>query len=139
VALVRHSDDVAKVSLGLLVVLGVAAVIVFFTGEPAEEAVEHLAGVSHDAIERHEEVAQLATVVMAALGVAATLALLWARRRVIPRALVAMTFAAALGAGAFMGYVANLGGQIRHTEIGTTASTDGDDRASDDEVERRRR
>lgn len=41
--------------LGLLAVAGLSAIAVFLTGEPAEEVVEGRAGVSHDAIEAHEE------------------------------------------------------------------------------------
>jgi predicted phage tail protein len=108
------------------VLLAVVAVIVFFTGEPAEEAVEYLAGVSHDVVERHEEAALVATVGMGVLGAAALLVLFWFRRHIVPRALVMTSLLATLGLSGVMGYVANLGGQIRHTEIAGGGAPDND-------------
>jgi uncharacterized membrane protein len=126
VAWMRRSDELVKVSLGLIVLLAVVAVIVFFTGEPAEEAVEYLAGVSHDVVERHEEAALVATVGMGVLGAAALLVLFWFRRHIVPRALVMTSLLATLGLSGVMGYVANLGGQIRHTEIAGGGAPDND-------------
>ena len=37
-ALFRRSGEITRVSLGLVAAISVIAVIVFFTGEPAEEA-----------------------------------------------------------------------------------------------------
>lgn len=38
------------------------AIGVYFTGEPAEELIEHLAGFSEPLVERHEEAALIATI-----------------------------------------------------------------------------
>ena len=40
--------------------MAVLTIPVFLTGEETEESVEHLAGVSHDLIEEHEELAEKA-------------------------------------------------------------------------------
>ncbi|MGH7696448.1 MAG: hypothetical protein ACRENH_15790, partial [Gemmatimonadaceae bacterium] len=61
-ALVRRNSELAKVAFILLSALGLLAVAVFFTGEPAEEAIEHLPGFSGAITEEHEELARLSTV-----------------------------------------------------------------------------
>jgi hypothetical protein len=137
-ALVRRSSELAKIALGFFAVLGAVAVVVFLTGEPAEELVEGLPGVSEGIMERHEELALIATVAMAALGSLSLAALAAFRRRLLPRWVGAAGFALALGVGGLMGYTANLGGQIRHTEIRAGTTVDGGTALDDDDGERRR-
>src|SRR5688500_14191615 len=67
----RRSDEVKKVALGLFVVGALLAVPVYLTGEPAEDAVEQLPGVSKAIIEQHEDAAAVAFTAIAVLGVAA--------------------------------------------------------------------
>jgi predicted permease len=90
---------------------------VFLTGEPAQDAVEKLPGISERVIDRHEDAARIATIVTAAIGALALGALAVYRRRALPRSVAVFALVGAVGATAFMGYAANLGGQIRHTEI----------------------
>ena len=118
-ALLRRSAELTRVSLGLFVLLAVAGAVVYLTGEPAEEAVESLAGVSEAGIESHEEAALLATLLLGALGAVALVGLVAFRKRAagIPRGFAALALLLSLGPAAAMGYTANLGGQIRHTEI----------------------
>jgi uncharacterized membrane protein len=116
-ALMRRSSELSRVSLGLFAALGAISVIVFLTGEPAEEAIEKLPGFSEAITEKHEEAALFATVAMAALGALALGALAWFRNRDIPRWIATLTFVMSLGAGTAMSYTAMLGGQVRHTEV----------------------
>lgn len=132
VALWRNSSELAR--LGLVFAVGLAAVagIVFLTGEPAEEAVEHLAGVSESLIHTHEEAAEAALIATSLAGLVSLLgiALFW--RRTLPRWVMGTAFAVVLLAGGAMGWAANLGGRIRHTEISRAAppgvETDRDER-----------
>jgi len=117
VAIVWRSNSVARVSLGLLASLGAIALLVFFTGEPAEEAIENLPGFSEAITERHEEFALAATIVLASLGGLALGALLLLRKREIPKWITVSAFMLSLVAGGMMGYTAMLGGQVRHTEV----------------------
>ena len=73
--------DVVSTKFALAFTAGLAAVAiaVYFTGEPAEEAVEHLAGVTKSTIHEHEEAAELTTIVIGVLGGLSLLALLWLR------------------------------------------------------------
>jgi hypothetical protein len=52
----------------MFVALAVAGVVVYRAGEPAEDAVEHLAGVCEPILQSHEEATLVATVLPAALG-----------------------------------------------------------------------
>ena len=117
VAIVRRSDELGKVALGTFVFLGAVSVVVFLTGEPAEELVEKLPGFSESLTERHEEAALVATIVMGVVGALSLIGLGAFRKRALPRWVTPALLLFALGATATMGYAANLGGQIRHTEI----------------------
>ncbi|HEY9505123.1 MAG TPA: hypothetical protein VIQ27_04055 [Gemmatimonadales bacterium] len=73
--LARGSPDVTRIALWATVVLGVVTLVVYLTGEPAEELVEALPTFDHDMLERHEAVALGATVILVATAVLAGLAL----------------------------------------------------------------
>jgi uncharacterized membrane protein len=125
-ATLRGDDRLGRVSLGLLAVLAAAAVATFLTGEPAEEAVEHVAGVPGALIERHEEAALLATIALGVMGALAAGWLLFFRRRPLSRGVMLGLLLAALVPAGAMAYTANLGGQIRHPEIRTAAASGAD-------------
>ncbi|MFN8644157.1 MAG: hypothetical protein U0802_21810 [Candidatus Binatia bacterium] len=105
--------------VGAAVALGGALLTApaYLSGEPAEEQIEHLRGVSEGAIERHEDAAGIATVAAAVLGIAAAGCLLRFRRVAVPRPVASALVALALLATALFGRTANLGGEIRHPEI----------------------
>ncbi|HET7228412.1 MAG TPA: hypothetical protein VFJ16_00280 [Longimicrobium sp.] len=116
-AVVRRDQGLARVTLGLFAILAVVVLATFLTGEPAEEAVEGLAGVTEGTIERHEEAALLATIALGVLGALSLGALARFRRRPLPHGVSALLLAVALVPAGAMGWAANLGGQIRHSEI----------------------
>jgi len=114
----RRQEDVQKASLGLLVVAGLAIIAVYLTGEPAEEVVERMAGVSHDAVEAHEHFAWYGLVAGIATGVVVLGALLYgALRRRLVRWTAVATLVVALVSVGLIGYTANLGGKISHPEL----------------------
>jgi uncharacterized membrane protein len=138
-ALVKRRSDWARAGLWLVVALTAVAVGVYFTGESAEEAVEHLPGVAEAAIERHEEVAKLATIVFATAGVLALGALLARRKREIGRGLAAAALGVMLVVGGAIGYAAGLGGLVRHTELQAGAGVSGGEvEGGDDDRDRGR-
>lgn len=59
----------------VLIISGIGGIITFLTGEEAEEAVEHLPGVSHDLIHEHEEAGELAYFVILAVTILSILAI----------------------------------------------------------------
>lgn len=139
VAVLRRNNDIGKLALWLFVVIGATSIAVFLTGEPAEELVEGLPGFSEAITERHEEAAYVATLAMVAVGALSLLFLGVFRRRPLARWVPSLTLALALGATALMGYAANLGGQVRHTEIraGGEAITTGSQAAGENEGDER--
>ena len=117
VALLIKNTTLTKTSYIILIIAGVAALPVFFSGEGTEEAVEHAPGVSEAIIERHEEIAKLAMISIAAAGISALVALFSFRWFHAARVLKALVLLLAITSGGLMAQTAHLGGQIRHTEI----------------------
>ncbi len=116
--LFRRNAEFVKVGLGVVLVAALATVPTYFTGPLAADVVGDLPGVSSDLIEAHEEAATGAFVVigLAGLGALVALFLIW-RQRLAPKWLVPLTLVLSLIASVWLGVTANLGGQIRHTEI----------------------
>lgn len=125
VAMVRGSKELERTALAAFALLGVAAIVVYLTGEPAEESLERAVGIPEALVSRHEAVALAATVAMGVLGAMSLGALLGFRKRDIPRWVPTVVLVASVATASIMGYTANLGGQIRHTEIrGGDVATD---------------
>lgn len=123
-ALVRRSRDLMQASCGLFVLVAILAVPVYLFGEPAEEVVEHLAGVRHALIERHETWAAAALAGAAGLGLLGLIGLFILRRTpVLPTWLLSTTTVVLIITAGILVWTANLGGQIRHTEIRAGASS----------------
>jgi hypothetical protein len=79
-ALLRKSEELKRVSLGVFVFTALIVLPVYFTGEPAEEVVEHLPGVAEPLIERHENAALFALLIAGVTGIAALIWLIIFRR-----------------------------------------------------------
>jgi len=114
----RKSEELKKTALGVFVVFTLLAAPAYLTGEPAEDAVKHLLGASNSAIEQHQEIAGVAFAASGALGVVALSGLLlFSRGKLVPAWFVSLVLAASLIVTGLMAWTANVGGQIRHTEI----------------------
>lgn len=139
-AVVRRNDGHKRVALGVFTLVALLALPTYFSGEPAEEVVEHRAGVSEPAIESHEDAALGALAGVEVLGLVALVGLFLSRGgRALPaNAARAVVLVAILTAG-LMARTANLGGQIRHAEIRADAQPqpgeddDGDEGDEEDE------
>ncbi|MBK7935511.1 MAG: hypothetical protein KA956_13980, partial [Pyrinomonadaceae bacterium] len=117
--LLRKFENIQFVGLILIILNALASVPVYLTGEPAEDVVEKLPGVSEQLIEAHESAAMFALIIGIIAGVAAIVA--FASARFASKSFNTVAVYAALIAGLVsavsMGYTANLGGQVRHSEI----------------------
>lgn len=135
--LARPSHEVIRTGFWTLVVVGLASVVVYLTGEPAEELVEGLPTFSHDVLERHEAAALWATVGAGLVGAVALFGLVRSRTRELSRTFAAGVLALTLGLTGLMGWTANLGGQVTHAEIRPegTAQVDGGAAAEDEDTE----
>ncbi|HEY9758728.1 MAG TPA: hypothetical protein V6C97_26410 [Oculatellaceae cyanobacterium] len=122
-SLIRKNAEWMKAALGIFLISGLIGVPVFLTGESAEEAVEGRMGVSEAVIEKHEDSAKPAMILLQVLAAAALVSMFLvrgtptlSRMRSVSMLLIALSLVTTL----FAGRAANLGGQIRHPEIGTT-------------------
>jgi hypothetical protein len=116
--LVRKSDEVKLLGLGLFVLIALITIAAYLTGGAAESVVKNLPGVTESYIGNHEETALLALVLMELLGVVALGGLfLFRKSGAFPKWYIALVLAIALASAGTVGLTANLGGQIRHTEI----------------------
>ena len=119
-SLIRGGSQVRRLAMALTVMVGLAAVPAYLSGEPAEEIVEGLPGISEALIEPHEEAATTALVAAIVLGSAALIALIYFRKATtVSAGVISGLLVASLICAGLMGWTANLGGQIHHTEIGT--------------------
>jgi uncharacterized membrane protein len=116
VALVRRQQGLARGGLVVAVLTAIVALVVYLTGEPAEELVENLSGVSEAVLESHEEIALVATVVLGAYGLLALGGLVAFRHGVTMR-VTRILMVLSLVPLAAIAYTAYLGGQVRHSEI----------------------
>lgn len=114
----RKSDELKRISLWVFAAVAVLAIPAYLSGEPAEEMVEHLPGVSESLIKAHEEAAEKAFTCLIILGAAATMGLVISRGgKKLPAWFSSTTLVLALVVGGLMVWTANLGGKVRHTEI----------------------
>ena len=123
--ILRRSDDVLNIGLMILVLSAGAAVPVYLTGESAEETVENLPGISEAVIERHEDSALYSLIATIAAGSAALGTLVFSRvKQPVGRRFIFVPMLFSFVALALIVWTANLGGQIRHTEIRSGTQTE---------------
>src|SRR5688572_22848487 len=93
----RRSDEIKRAALGLFLIAALIAIPAYLTGEPAEDNVESLPGVTHALIERHEEAAAIAMTGVLVLGLMSLAGLiLFRRQHPLPRWFGSLTLTAAL-------------------------------------------
>jgi hypothetical protein len=108
-----------RLGLTLLLFAGLSAIPAYLTGDGAEEIVEDRPGVAESRIERHEDAAGVTLGLVLLGGVVAGSAMLAQRLggERIGRALLAGALCLAAVEVVALGWVAHLGGEIRHDEI----------------------
>jgi uncharacterized membrane protein len=132
IGMIRKKDTLHKTAFYLLLFAGIFAIPVFLTGEGAEETVEHLPGVSEDAIERHEGLAKLAFGIVSAVAVVSLTALLFYHKTRLLRFVKPLLLMLGLATAGIMAVTAHTGGLVRHPEMRSDFTTQPDDGASGD-------
>ena len=116
--MLRRNEAVQRVALGTFVIMALLVLPAYFSGEPAEDIVEHAAGVGESSIEAHEAAALIAVIGVEVVGLLALIALFRARGgRSLSMIGTRVVLAVAIVTGGVLTWTANLGGQIRHAEI----------------------
>lgn len=119
-ALTRKSEELVRISLFWFVGVGLFTIVATLTGEPAEEIVEHMAGVSHDWIEQHEEAGGITNLVNILLMVLSLVTFFVSRKpgkEDVTRKLLLIVLAVAVIETGLAGWTSSLGGKIHHPEI----------------------
>jgi hypothetical protein len=112
-----NSRTLTKTSYVIIAIAGIAAIPVYLTGEETEEAIENLPGVSEKIISEHQEVAMWAMISVAIAGAIALFAFFSFKWPAVARVSKIFVLIATLATGGLMVQTAQLGGQIRHSEI----------------------
>ena len=108
---------IQKTALALFVLVALLSIPVYLSGGSAEDLVETLPGVSHDAIEVHEESAVVTLITVEMLGVLALLGFIFfGRREKLPALFLAVIVFWTLVALVLATRTSNLGGKIRHPQ-----------------------
>lgn len=128
----RRHEPTQRAALATFVIVALIAIPVYLTGDPAADAVEHLAGTAENAIDAHEDAALTSLIGLELLGAIALAGIVLKRAtawRLATRSALLLSFVTA----GLMARTANLGGKIRHAEIGApgSASAHGDEGGED--------
>jgi uncharacterized membrane protein len=122
--ILKKQDNIKSAAAVLLALMAIIAIPVYLTGEPAEEAVEKLPGVSEAMTELHEEAATLAIWLMEITGAVSLIAFALAlQKRKAAYTVFITAFILSAVCFAAMARTGYYGGQIRHTEIQSGAAT----------------
>jgi len=121
----RKSEELKRVALLGFVVAALLALPVYLSGAPASEVLRQFTpGMTMDANDQHAESAILAFAGSLVLGVVALAGLLHFRKgRKLPGSFLGFVLLLAVVACGLLGWTANLGGKIRHLEIGPQSAT----------------
>ena len=118
-AIAVRNDDLKRVSLGIFFGIALITIPTFITGTSARLALANVPGVSTAMIDRHETAAFEALWFLELTGALAWLGL-WQYRRLgrLPQGTLVGVLVLGLASFGMMAWAANLGGNIRHPEIG---------------------
>ncbi|OGE22718.1 MAG: hypothetical protein A3J42_09380 [Candidatus Dadabacteria bacterium RIFCSPHIGHO2_12_FULL_53_21] len=118
IALARKSPELKNVAQIFTVIVALWAIPSYLTGEPAEEIVEDMPGISEDSIHEHEEFAEKAFIFIEVVGGIALIALIGGRfNKKLGNTLAVVTLVGLIAGGGLIAWTANLGGKIHHQEI----------------------
>jgi uncharacterized membrane protein len=114
----RRLPEVTRLALWCTAGLGVVTLLVYFTGEAAEEMIEALPTFDDDLVERHEEVALWATTLLVgSAGLAGWALWSWRRQGAQPRTATRLVLAGLVIGTLVTMVTAWTGGPIGHPEI----------------------
>lgn len=128
------SDQTKIAAYYVLIISSIGAVISYLTGEGAEEAVEEIQGVAENMIGQHEDFAVFALVGLIAVGVISIVGLyLTIKKSSLADIVATLSLVITLISFGLVARTGYLGGQIRHTEIGTTSPAQGEGSEEEEE------
>src|ERR1700688_2595306 len=125
IAWVRKDRRLEWLSTQMFVVFSLLTIPVYLTGSPASHKMREVPGISLEIIHRHSNAADFAFWTLEGLGALSLWTLYKFRSSAaVPPRLTAALLALALTALGLMIWTANLGGKIRHPEIGASGAVE---------------
>lgn len=117
-------------ALAVLALTALSALPAYYTGEPAEDVVEHRPGVTRSAIHEHEEAGEFALVLALAAGAAAAGCFYVSRREGLrvryERPATTVVLLLSVLSSATLLRTAHLGGLVRHDELRPRGAASGE-------------
>jgi uncharacterized membrane protein len=116
---VLKNQSVRRTGVALLAFAALTTLPAYFSGEEAEEVIEHLPGISEALIHDHEEAAELALALLAGAGLlaAATIGSVILKKEKWESKLQVLCLLVAVISFGVLANAGHLGGLIRHPEI----------------------
>jgi hypothetical protein len=122
IALIKNSKELINASLLFTIIVALFAIPAYLTGEPAEEIVEELPGISENLIKQHEEMSEKAFIFLEIVGALALSTLVVKRySQKLGSWLMSATLIGLIVGGGMVAWTANLGGKINHPEVRSSA------------------
>lgn len=119
---IRNSKELINISLIFTIIVALWAIPAYLTGEPAEEVVEKLPGISENLIEQHEEMSKKAFIFLEVVGALALVTLIVKRySQKLGGWLMSVTLIGLIAGGGMIAWTSNLGGRINHPEVRSNA------------------
>jgi len=114
----RRSEPIAVAAYFVFVISAAGAIAAYFTGEGAEEAVEHIGGISKTSIEAHEQFAVYPLFALILLGILSIVGIILTQKKSrLARKMSLILLIIAVISFMLVAWTGYLGGQIRHTEL----------------------
>lgn len=118
----KKNTDFIKLFLWVFVFFAVLTIPVFLTGDPAGEVVKNIPGISENLVDNHENAGYVSLILVEITGAFALLGIyLLSKSAIVANwfkySFVILAFASIVS----FAWTANLGGQIRHSEIETNS------------------
>ena len=121
-AFIRNSKELMNISLIFTIIVALCVIPAYLTGEPAEEVVEELPGISENLIKQHEEMSEKAFIFLEVIGALALVTLIVRRySQKLGAWLISVTFIGLIVGGGIIAWTSNLGGRINHPEVRSNA------------------
>jgi hypothetical protein len=118
IGIIKKSFDIKKMGLLFFVIAALITIPVYYSGKASPKIVKELPGVTRPYIHDHAESADISFITVGVLGALALVGLLLSlRAQGSPNWIYLLCFFLSIPVSGSMVYTANLGGQIRHTEI----------------------
>lgn len=118
----KKSGTTLIAAYNILIISAIGAGIAYATGEGAEDTVESIHGVSKSIIDEHSESALVSLIALIAAGALSFIGLIVTLKgHSLTRPVALVTLFVSLTGFGLVARTGYLGGQIRHSEIGTTA------------------